>query len=176
MEEIKLVFPTEEMEQAAAEFVAEHAHHGEKSIHGGAGIQHAANYAEWLRTLRNNLHENTVQDGRVPSTTYFARRKSDNMIVGIIDIRHRLNDFLEKWGGHIGYGIRPTMRRKGYATQMLALALQESKRLGMGRALIICNSDNEASRATILKNGGVFWDEIPDPDGTLVQRYWIYIP
>ncbi|MCL2670436.1 MAG: GNAT family N-acetyltransferase [Clostridiales bacterium] len=175
MSEIELVFPTEEMEAAATAFVAEILHNGEAYINGGAGITAAASYAEWLQTLRNNLHEDTVQDGRIPSTTYFACRKSDNAIVGIIDIRHRLNDFLYNWGGHIGYGVRPTERRKGYATQMLALALQDCKRLSIENVLVVCNHDNEISRATILKNGGIFCNELPAPDGKLIQRYWIDI-
>jgi len=173
MSEIELVFPTKEMEQAATAFVAEILNNGEPYIPGGAGITAADSYAQWLQTLRNNLREDTVQDGRVPSTTYFACRKSDSAIVGIIDIRHRLNDFLYNWGGHIGYGVRPTERRRGYATQMLALALQEAKKLGIEKALVVCNADNEASRATILKNGGIFCNEIPESGGKLIQRYWI---
>ena len=99
--------------------------------------------------------------------------KRDCRIVGTIQLRHELNEELLLSGGHIGYGVRPFERRKGCATQMLALALERCKGLGLDRALITCNRENEASAATIRKGGGVLENEIPDKNGKITQRYWI---
>ena len=89
-----------------------------------------------------------------------------------MNIRHRLNDSLLLSGGHIGDGIRPSERGKGFGTKMIALALEECSRLGIKRVLMCCNRDNTASARTIVKNGGVLENEILE-DGVPVQRYWI---
>ena len=100
--------------------------------------------------------------------------KTDSRLVGMIDLRHRLNDFLAEYGGHIGYSVHPAYRRKGYATQMLALVLEKARKRGLNRVLVTCNEDNEASRRTILRNGGAFdgnrWLE---EEKQTVSRYWI---
>ena len=76
-------------------------------------------------------------------------------MVGIINLRHELNDFLRDYGGHIGYSVHPAYWNRGYATQMLALALRESDALGLRELLLTCSPDNLASRRVIEKNGGV---------------------
>jgi predicted acetyltransferase len=83
-------------------------------------------------------------------------RESDSKIVGVIQIRHCFNEFLEKYAGHIGYSVCPSERKKGYATQMLRLALPECKSLGIKQVLICCVRGNEGSRKTILNNGGKY--------------------
>ena len=93
-------------------------------------------------------------------------------ILGAVNIRHELNSELLKSGGHIGYGIRPFERRKGYAVRMLALALPIAEQLGITRALVTCDKANIASAKTILHNGGVLENELA-LDGKIVQRYWI---
>ena len=95
-------------------------------------------------------------------------------ILGAIDIRHELNAYLHTYGGNIGYGIRPSERKKGYATQMLNLALEQCKILGMQKVLITCFKDNVGSAKTILNNGGVLENEVAE-NGILKQRYWITI-
>ena len=95
----------------------------------------------------------------------------------MIQVRHYFNDYLEKYAGHIGYSTRPGERRKGYAKEMLRLALEFCKEtLGLDKVLISCYDDNEASRRTILANGGVYESTVhePDHDRTL-ERYWITI-
>lgn len=108
----------------------------------------------------------------VPDSTFFCLDTERNIFVGAVNIRHYLNEKLLHDGGHIGDGIRPSERGKGYGTQMIALALRECDRLGIRRVLMCCDRDNAASARTIQKNGGVLENEI-DVDGVPVQRYWI---
>ena len=110
----------------------------------------------------------------IPATTFFAVRKNDGRIIGMIDVRHRLNGFLRNYGGHIGYGVRPSERRRGYAAEMLRLALSYCSSLGLDRVMISCNADNEGSRRTILRRGGVLEREFRHSGGT-VQIYWIIL-
>ena len=95
-------------------------------------------------------------------------------MVGVIQIRHRFNEYLEKYAGHIGYSVCPSERRKGYATQMLALALPKCRELGIEKVLISCVQGNEGSRGTILNNGGVYESTVWEPEhGVWLERYWI---
>ncbi|MBR2950061.1 MAG: GNAT family N-acetyltransferase [Lachnospiraceae bacterium] len=83
------------------------------------------------------------------------------------------NDYLFRCGGHIGDGIRPSERGKGYATEMIRLSLPECKKAGIDRVLMVCDKTNIASAKTIIKNGGILENEVLDADGTINQRYWI---
>ena len=92
----------------------------------------------------------------------------------MFQIRHYFNEFLEKYAGHIGYSVAPSERRKGYATQMLQIGLTKCKEMGIHKVLIACIDTNEASRRTILKNGGVYESTVQEPHkGANLQRYWI---
>lgn len=110
--------------------------------------------------------------GLVPDSTFFCLDTDRNRFIGAVNLRHRLNDSLLLSGGHIGDGIRPSERGKGFGTKMIALALEECSRLGIKRVLMCCDRDNAASARTIVKNGGVLENEILE-DGVPVQRYWI---
>ncbi len=116
--------------------------------------------------------EEPAQEGWVPDTTLFCLDKDRNIFVGAVNIRHRLNAQLRKTGGHIGDGIRPSERRKGYATAMIALALEECRKMGMDRVLMCCGKDNVGSAKSIVRNGGVLENE-QEEGGRVVQRYWI---
>ncbi|MPM89903.1 hypothetical protein SDC9_137018 [bioreactor metagenome] len=98
--------------------------------------------------------------------------EDNKRILGAINIRHYLNDYLLNYGGHIGYGIRPSERKKGYASLMLSLALSVAKELGINKALITCDKDNLGSARTIMKNGGVLENEVAEGE-RITQRYWI---
>lgn len=123
----------------------------------------------------NNLELKEAEDGLVPDSVFFLLDEDRNKLIGAVNIRHYLNDYLLKFGGHIGDGIRPSERKKGYATKMIELALIECKKLGMDKVLITCNKSNIASAKTIIKNGGILENEIKDSDGEIIQRYWINI-
>ncbi len=115
-----------------------------------------------------------VETGRmVPSSVFFLLDIDRDRLIGAVDIRHYLNERLLRDGGHIGDGVRPSERRKGYATEMIRLALIECGKLGINKVLMICNKDNIGSAKSIIRNGGVLENEITDPDGVTEQRYWI---
>lgn len=120
----------------------------------------------------SRLEYDEPQDGKVPNSTFFCLDEERNIMVGAVNIRHYLNDYLLKYGGHIGDGIRPGERRKGYATKMIALALEECRKLGLKRVLMVCDKDNVGSAKSIINNGGVLEDEV-EKDGVVEQRYWI---
>ena len=111
-------------------------------------------------------------DGLVPDSTFFCLDTERNIIVGAVNIRHYLNEALLQSGGHIGDGIRPSERRKGYGTAMIALALEECKKLGIEKVLMVCNKENVASAKSIINNGGALENEVI-LNGSTYQRYWI---
>lgn len=120
-----------------------------------------------------NLEQKVETAERVPDSVFFLVDEESDRLLGAVNIRHYLNDDLLKEGGHIGDGIRPSERRKGYGTELVRLALQECKKLGMEKVLMTCEKENVASAKTILKNGGVLEEEFLNSDGRLEQRYWI---
>ena len=109
---------------------------------------------------------------KVPDSTFFCLEEESGQMVGAVNIRHRLNDALLLNGGHIGDGVRPSRRREGIATRMIALALEECRRLGINRVLMVCDRENTGSRRSIEKNGGTMENEVL-VDGVWEQRYWI---
>ena len=111
--------------------------------------------------------------GRVPDSVFFLLDEERGRLIGAANIRHYLNDELLKEGGHIGDGIRPTERGKGYGTELVRLALIECKKLGIDRVLMTCDKSNIASAKTIVKNGGVLENEFVNSEGNVEQRYWI---
>lgn len=103
----------------------------------------------------------------------FLLDEDRDRLLGAVNIRHYLNDSLLKEGGHIGDGIRPSERRKGYATEMIRLALTECKKLGIEKVLMTCDKDNIGSARSIIKNGGILENEFVNSEGNIEQRYWI---
>ena len=141
-------------------------------INGSAGLDRFSSIEVWLEELKKRSCEDTVPKGLVPSSTYLGVREKDNYIVGMIDIRHYLNEYLTQAGGHIGYGVRKTERNKGYAKQMLKLALEKCKELKIKKVLITCDEDNIASEKVILSANAKF-EDIRNVDGENKKRFWI---
>ena len=141
-------------------------------INGSAGLDRLSSIEIWLQELKKRSCEDTVPKGLVPSSTYLAVREKDNYIVGMIDIRHYLNEYLTQVGGHIGYGVRKTERNKGYAKQMLKLALEKCKELKIKKVLITCDEDNIASEKVILSANAKL-EDIRNVDGENKKRFWI---
>ena len=108
----------------------------------------------------------------VPDSTFFALDTDKNIFVGACNIRHYLNEYLTQYGGHIGVGVRPSERGKGYGKEIVRLALIESKKLGINKVLMTCNKNNIASRNTILSNNGILENEV-QKDNEIIQRFWI---
>lgn len=141
-------------------------------INGSAGLDRLSSIEDWLEELNKRSCEDTVPEGLVPSSTYLGIREKDNYIVGMIDIRHYLNEYLTQVGGNIGYSVRKTERNKGYAKQMLKLALEKCKELKIKKVLITCDEDNIASEKVILSANAKFKD-IRNVDGENKKRFWI---
>ena len=141
-------------------------------INGSAGLDRFSSIEIWFEELKKRSCEDTVPKGLVPSSTYLGVREKDNYIVGMIDIRHYLNEYLTQVGGHIGYGVRKTERNKGYAKQMLKLALEKCKELKIKKVLITCDEDNIASEKVILSANAKL-EDIRNVNGENKKRFWI---
>ena len=122
------------------------------------------------RVEREHLGVN-LPEGKVPATFLVAEVGGE--IVGRSSIRHALNDFLFAIGGHIGYGVRPAFRRKGYATEILRQSLLITDGLGITKVLVTCDDENIGSATVIESCGGELENKVSDGDGTLKRRYWI---
>jgi predicted acetyltransferase len=134
-------------------------------------VRSPAGFAAWVRRLNAEGDPATpVPEGRVHCTYRWV--VDGGTVLGAIALRHELNDFLLRAGGHIGYGIRPAARRRGLATWALGEMLQVARERGLDRVLITCNVTNVASRKTIEHHGGVREDE-RDTEIGRIYRYWI---
>ncbi|MRH44489.1 GNAT family N-acetyltransferase [Aquibacillus halophilus] len=130
------------------------------------------NFEEMIQFLHNNEKGINLPNGWVPDSTYWMINEN-NKLIGVVNIRHQLTDLLLRSGGHIGYGIRPTERKKGFATALLSLSIEKSQQLGLTKILVVCDESNIGSAKTIINNGGVIDKDFVEEDGTIVKRYWI---
>jgi predicted acetyltransferase len=122
--------------------------------------------------LENKEYANCV--GFVPATTYFMIREKDDKIIGMINLRHELNERLAKTGGHIGYSIRPTERKKGYAKIQLYLCLLKAKEIGLEKVMLTCDENNIASAKTMEALGAIFKRKEKEKD-RVTKVYWINV-
>lgn len=172
-DKIKLVTPTADLSEEIEDFRRDFLTVG-GSMDGCGPLRRFEKAADWLAWLKMMSSEETVPPGKVPTVQFAAVRESDGKMVGVLEIRRRLNDHLEKYAGHIGYSVRPSERRRGYGTQMLRLALPICAKLGLCRVLVCCLTDNEGSRKIITACGGVYESTVHEPDRNIdLERYWI---
>lgn len=161
IEFMKLVFPKPEYKDKAIDYINEFIEYGSE-INGSGSLDRyllEATYEEWLEKVISYMDIANIPKGKVPDLTYFYVREEDDRIVGMVNIRLALNDFLRNEAGHIGYSVRPTERRKHYATEMLRSSLEVLKAIGIKEALVSCDKENVASKGVILNCGGILKNE-----------------
>ncbi len=146
----------------------------ESEMDGCGNLHRCTNAQEWVDFNQRLKHEETRPEAWVVSTQFAYVRKSDGRILGMIQVRHYLNDYLREYAGHIGYSVRPSERRKGVATAMLREALPFCRSIGLERVMIACEPCNPGSRGTILNNGGVYWRTVHmDAENVDLEQYWV---
>lgn len=166
--DLKLIKASEEYREQICDMLDEWNATGEKIIPYAIRKCSHDDFAAYMESLEVKTDGGPL----VPDSTFFCLDVDSGMIVGAVNIRHYLNEGLLLNGGHIGDGVRPSQRRKGIATKMIALALDECKKLGIERVLMVCDKENIGSAKSIINNGGVLENEVV-VDGVTEQRYWI---
>lgn len=173
MEEFILIRPTSEYASQIVEYRQEFLDSGD-SMDGCGPLRRIDDPHEYLKLCKDYESEEDIPAHLVPSTQFIFVRKSDNRLVGMLQVRHKFNDYLEKYAGHIGYSVRPGERRKGYAKEMLKMALPFCREIGLDKVLISCIDGNIGSEKTILANGGVYESTVHEPNYNVdLKRFWI---
>ena len=153
--------------EAVAEFRLEH-----PPWEFALGFDHFTNFSDYVSGLDGWPRGENLPSGFVPSGFYVG--VVDGEVIGRVSLRFRLNEFLSKIGGHIGYGVRPGRHRRGYATEMLRQALPICASIGIERALVTCDTDNIGSIKVVERCGGVFESVTCHPELKVQKRrYWL---
>ncbi|REE91354.1 putative acetyltransferase [Paenibacillus taihuensis] len=166
-----LVKPSTELKEAYMTFYREWNLSGEDIVPWVVSLD-PSDFDAYVRHLNEACLEEKVSEGWVPHSTYWLV-DDEGKVVGAANIRHRLNQKLLESGGHIGYGVIPSERRKGYATRILEQALQETDALGIREVLVCCDDGNIGSERTIVRCGGQYESSFTEAHGNVVKRFWI---
>lgn len=173
---MRFIEPGIEYKDKAREYIQEFIDAGSE-INGSGGLDSFLvkdGYEAWLEEVKRKSDASKKKPGEINASTFFYEREEDKRLVGMVNIRYGLNEFLFNEGGHIGYSIRPSERGKGYATQMLEQALWFCQFIGLDKVLVVCDKSNLASARVIQKCGGVLEDEhYSEHYDEVLQRYWI---
>lgn len=179
-EKIRLIAPSLEMKHRVAAFRKEFFDHGEQKIYGSCGLHHYERVEDWLGSLSPDPPQHpdrellAIATGRpehlFPASTFFAIRTRDDVIVGVTNIRHYIDE-AHYHNGHIGYSVRPSERRKGYGTELLRLALIKAEQLGVIEPVVTCNKGNIGSKRVIERNKLAFEQEFLESNGNRVLIY-----
>ncbi len=173
MEELILQRPTAEYAQQIMQCKKEYLD-ANSSMDGCGPLRRTDDPMEYIEKCALEENPETCPADLVPATQFMLVRKADNKVLGFLQVRHEFNDYLSKFGGHIGYSVRPCERRKGYAKQMLHMALPYCREIGLDKLLITCIDGNVGSEKTILANGGVYESTVYEPNGKeYLKRFWI---
>lgn len=166
-----LIKPSKAIEKEIWEYRQEYLNFGESNVNGSAGIAYYDIFDQWLEMVLA-IEKDRLSRHNVHASTYLAINKKNNRLVGSIQLRHSLTPELEIHGGHIGYGIRPTERGKGFGKQQLQLVLDVARNMSMEKVMITCNKENEPSKMTAKSCGGVLTSE-SYYKGKMEETYWI---
>lgn len=169
---IELIKPNPGCKERVLAFKKEFIDHNEE-LRGTAFLETTEEFDEWLDVLKKNFDEETVLPGYVPASTYMVLT-DEREIVGMVGVRHKLDDTLEKFSGNISYSIARKFRNQGFATQILKKALGICEIYGMEDVLVTCDKENLAGIRTIEKNGGKFENSV-DRGDKIINRYLIDI-
>ena len=173
---MKMQFPNMDHKEKAIDFINEFYQYG-SDVNGSGSLDRYLReftYEEWLKKVLSRVDIANLEKDKVPDLTYFYVREEDGRIVGMINIRLALNDFLRNEGGHIGYSVRPTERRKHYGTEMLKCGVEVCRRIGIEDVIVSCDKDNPASAGVIKNCGGVLEAELySETFKEVIQRYVI---
>lgn len=171
--ELMFVRPSEEYFSELMAYKKEFLERGD-SMDGCGPLRRCEDMKEYLEVVNSYLSKETLPEKMVVASQFLCIRKSDNKLVGMIQVRHYFNDYLEKYAGHIGYSVRPSERRQGYATWMLENIKTFCRSINLDKILVCCLDDNEGSRKTILNNGGVYDRTVYcEAENLYLERYWI---
>lgn len=144
------------------------------SMDGTGPLNDMEDIEQYIQLSHEYEYPENVPSYLVPATQFMFVRKRDDRVVGMIQVRHWFNEYLEQYGGHIGYSVRPSERRKGYAKEMLRMTLPYCQKIGLDRVMISCYDGNIGSEKTIRANGGVYETTVHNPTKDKdVKRFWI---
>lgn len=175
MDELILIKPTSEYATQISEYRQSFLDAGD-SMDGCGPLRRIEDPEEYIKICKEYESPDTVPSHLVPATQFLLVRTNDKKLLGMLQVRHCFNEYLEKYAGHIGYSVRPDERQRGYAKEMLKRALPFCKELGLEKVLISCIDGNVGSERTILANGGIYESTVYEPnDKIALKRFWIHL-